>query len=66
MKFRIVRLNQLTLDPGAYVLVGTRQMRDRSHQTFPAQLEVSSDGVIWEAVEFVNASLVDDEDTPPK
>lgn len=64
MKFRIVRLNEETLTPGAYVLVGARQVWGAKKTTFPAQLEVSADGVLWEAVEFVNASLVEDEAEP--
>lgn len=64
MKFRIVRLNQATLTPGAYVLVGARQVWGEQKTTFPAQLEVSEDGVLWSAVEFVNSSLVDDEAEP--
>jgi hypothetical protein len=66
MKFRIVRLNEQTLDVGSYVLVCARHVANGNVPRFPAQLEVSEDGVIWQAVPFVNASLVDDEDETPK
>lgn len=62
LKFRLVRLNPDTLTPGAEVLVGTRHMgRGLRIDLFPVQMEVSRDGVLWELVEFVNASVVDDE-----
>jgi len=67
MKFRWVRLNQDTLDVGDMVVVCARHIPGGAPR-FPAQLEWSESGEpdTWQAVPFVNASLVDDEDVTPK
>jgi hypothetical protein len=65
MKFRWVRLNQDTLDVGDMVVVCARHIPGGAPR-FPAQLEFSEDGRVWQAVPFVNGSLVDDEDVTPK
>jgi hypothetical protein len=66
LRFRWVRLNQLTLDVGDMVIVCARSIEGGNAPRFPAQLEWSVDGRVWQAVPFVNASLVDDEDVTPK
>jgi hypothetical protein len=65
LRFRWVRLNEMTLDVGDMVVVCARQINGTAPR-FPAQLEWSTDGRVWQAVPFVNGSLVDDEDVTPK
>lgn len=55
MKLRLVRLNPLTLDPGATFLMGARQMVDGVFTQFPVRLEqLDPVSQSWEPVEFTN------------
>lgn len=60
IKLRAVRLNPLTLDPGALVFMGARSLsvaeleKGNRIMTFPLRLEVQVDHGPWEPVEFTN------------
>jgi hypothetical protein len=71
MKFRLVRLNPLTLAPGEMFVMCGRQMEGLKIVQFPCRLEVwvptgfapeaKNDGS-WQPVEFVNEFAQPDED----
>ncbi len=54
VELRLVRVNPLTLDPGALVLMGARQLENGTINQFPVHLEYKTDqDYEWKRAEVV-------------